>query len=70
MIKSESESIQQLKKKIDEVKKLTKKFVANCYERIENENNLQKEIQQTLRNKENFQGEVVKYDSMIAEELE
>jgi hypothetical protein len=31
---------------------------------------LQKEIQQTLRNRENFQSEVVKYDSMIAEELE
>jgi len=42
MIKTESESILQLKKKIDEVKKLTKKFVANCCERIENENNLQK----------------------------
>ena len=55
MIKTESESILQLKKKIDEVKKLTKKFVANCCERIENENNLQKEIQQTLKNRENFQ---------------
>ena len=36
MIKTESESILQLKKKIDEVKKLTKKFVVNCCERIEN----------------------------------
>jgi hypothetical protein len=34
MIKIESETIQQLKKKTDEVKKLTKKFVANCCEKI------------------------------------
>lgn len=70
MIKIESESIQQLKKKTDEIKKLTKKFVANCCERIQNEASLQREIQQTLRNRENFHSEVVKYDSMIAEELE
>lgn len=42
MIKIESESIQQLKKKTDEIKKLTKKFVANCCERIENEASLQR----------------------------
>lgn len=69
MIKIESEAIQHLKKKTDEIKKLTKKFVANCCERIENEASLHREIQQTLRNRDNFNSEVVKYDSMIAEEL-
>jgi hypothetical protein len=31
MIKIESEAIQELKKKTEEIKKLTKKFVANCW---------------------------------------
>lgn len=70
MIKIESESIQELKKKTDEIKKLTKKFVANCCEKIENETNLQKEIEQTLKNRNNFKDEVEKYDEMITEELE
>lgn len=65
MIKIENEAIQQLKKKTEEIKKLTKKFVTNCCERIENEESLQREIQETLRNRENFQSEVEKYDSMI-----
>ena len=70
MIKIENETIQQLKKKTDELKKLTKKFVSNCCQRIENEASLQREIEQTLRNRDNFQNEVEKYDSMIAEEVE
>ena len=48
MIKVESEAISELKKKTDEIKKLTKKFVANCCEKIENEMNLDQEIKATL----------------------
>ena len=36
MIKIENEKIQELKKKTEEIKKLTKKFVGNYCEKIEN----------------------------------
>ena len=55
MIKIESESILELKKKIQEMKKLTKKFVSNYCEKIENQLQLQEEIRQTLKNRNHFQ---------------
>lgn len=69
MIRIENDAIQQLKKKTEEVKKLTKKFVSNCYQRIENEASLSKEIEQTMRNRNQFQQQVDQYDSLIAEEV-
>ena len=36
MINLESETINELNKKIEELKKLTKKFLLNCYEKVKN----------------------------------
>lgn len=70
MIKIESEAILELKKKTDEIKKLTKKFLSNYCEKIENEMQLQEEIKQTLKNRDNFIEEVEKYDKLIEDEVE
>lgn len=37
MINLEKSSINELNKKIEEIKKLTKKFLQNCYEKVKNE---------------------------------
>lgn len=37
MIAMEKSEIEELYKKIDEVKKITKKFLKNCFEKVKNE---------------------------------
>ena len=70
MIGLEKDSINDLNKKIEEIKKLTKKFLQNCYEKVKNETILNEEIHQTLKNREFFQEEVGKYDELILDEIE
>ena len=70
MINSEKATIEDLNKKIEEIKKLTKKFLQNCFEKVKNEAILNEEIHQTLKNREYFQEEVGKYDELILDEIE
>lgn len=58
MIRLESEAIQDLKKKTEEIKKLKKKFVENFKEKIENQADLHKEIQVTIKNRDHFNHEI------------
>lgn len=58
MINLEKASIEELNKKNEEIQKISKKLLQNCYEKLRNEANLSMEIAKTLKNKENFQGEI------------